>query len=320
MNILLLGVSGNVTQGMISVIRRSDIQAKLIGACVFENSIGKYLVDDFYTSPYANSEDFISWLTKVCIKEDVDLVLSGVEENIIAISKSIDILKLSTRSEFIIALPDQLKIGNDKLLTAQWLRDNQCNYPLFADGSNAADIQELIDKVCFPLIAKPKSGKGSQGIHILKSYDDLSKVSNISSYVIQELLGDDDSEYTVAVYSDKNGVLQDMIILKRQLLNGTTVFAETVENQLIYDECKKITDKLGVRGPLNIQLRMHNHRPVCFELNIRFSGTTPMRDLIGFRDLRAAIDEYVCGQQCLEPFFNVQPAKIIRYTEEKIVQ
>ena len=49
-------------------------------------------------------------------------------------------------------------------------------------------------------------------------------------------------------------------------------------------------------GPSNIQMRIARGRPVCFEVNIRFSGTTPIRARLGFNDVEAALRHYVIGE------------------------
>lgn len=320
-SILLLGISGNVTQGVNAVIKASGIDAKVVGACVNKNSNGKYLVDKFYLSPYANDENFIPWLINICNKEKIDLVLSGVEENIYTISKNIEKLKFETNSIFIVANTEQLEIGNDKLKTCEWLKHNKLNYPEFADAQNKEEIEKLVKNVGFPIIVKPRNGKGSKGLFIVNNRDELNKLlPKLENYVLEEMLGDEENEYTVATYTNIYGVFQDAIILKRRLQNGNTVYAETVFNQDIYDECKRITNALGIKGPLNIQLRMHKNKPVCFELNIRFSGTTPIRDLLGFKDLQAAISEYCYKKSDLREFFNVKKGKVIRIFKEQLVE
>ncbi len=319
-NILLLGMSGNVTQGINSVIKTSGIDAKIIGACVNKDSNGKYITDKFYLSPYANDNNFIPWLIEICNKEEINLVLSGVEENIFAISNNIAKLKSATNAIFIVANREQLEIGNDKLKTCQWLKNNNFNYPQYADAQNKKDIEKLLNKTSFPIIAKPRNGKGSKGIFVINSKNELDKlIPELGNYVVQEMLGNDEDEYTVATYTNNCGIFQDAIILKRRLQNGNTIYAETIFNQDIYEECKKITRALGIKGPLNIQLRMHKNKPVCFELNVRFSGTTPIRDLLGFKDLQAAISEYCYKKNDLKEFFNIRKGKVIRIFKEYLV-
>ncbi len=311
-NVLVLGVSGNVSQGIIQALRTSQFNINIVGACVFKDSIGQYMTDKFFLSPYANDKNFINWLINICNKEKIDLVLSGVEENIFEISKNIEKLTQKTNAKFIVAQEDILKIANNKLLTAKWLKENGCNYPIFADLSDDKEVENLISKISFPLIVKPKEGKGSKGIIIINKKEDLNSIKDKKLYVLEEYLGSKDDEYTVAVYMNKLGIFQSAIILKRTLQNGTTVLAEATENEAIYKECKKIAEKLKIKGPVNIQLRLHNNKPVCFEINARFSGTTPIRNLLGWRDLIASVDEYVFNNNDLAKYFKAKKGKVYR--------
>ncbi len=80
--------------------------------------------------------------------------------------------------------------------------------------------------------------------------------------------------------------------MRRDLLEGTTYRAEA-DFPEIRREAVRIAEALKPMGPSNIQLRMHGGRPVCFEINIRFSGTTPIRARLGFNDVEAALNHYV---------------------------
>lgn len=319
MNILILGAGGNVSQGLIRTLLASGLNYKLIGACVSKHALGFYLSDKSYISPYAKDKEFIPWLINICNKENIEIILTGVEENIEKTAENIELLNKNTGAVFISSTPDLLKIGNDKLLTAQWLKNNQCNYPLYAEFTDKEEVEKLVKNNGFPLIAKPRKGKGSQGIIFVNDKEELNKIPTCQNYVLQQYLGNEENEYTVACYCDKYDNFKEMIIMKRRLENGTTVIVESVFDKEIYGECKKICEKFKPKGPLNIQLRIHNAKPVCFELNVRFSGTTPMRALLGYKDLEALIKEYVLNQP-IEDCFNVKKGKVIRHLTERFAE
>lgn len=315
-NVLVLGVGGNVSQGILKSIAMSSLDCRVVGACISSESLGLYFCDTAYISPYANAENFFQWVVDICNKENIDIVFSGVEENISAIAAHIDEFNKSTRSIFISTPCDYLKIGQDKFETCNWLKANDCNYPRFCLADDSVKLAELVAEAGYPLIAKPRHGKGSKGILKICNEEDLSQVKSLQDYVIQELVGDESSEYTVGCYCDKSGELADLIIMHRELRYGTTFKAEIVENEQIREEATKICMKFRPNGPLNIQLRLdHANRPVCFELNVRFSGTTPMRAHFGFNDVAAMIKEYVLNQD-ISHEFNVRKGVSYRYMNE----
>ena len=315
-NVLVLGVGGNVSQGIIKAINYSNIECNIIGACISSESIGLYFCNKAYISPYANSNEFIPWLIDVCNKESIDIILTGVEENIIAMAFNKDIIKNNTKAKFISSTYEKLMIGQDKLLTSKWLEENDCNYPQYCESKNKDKAMQIANELGFPLIAKPRKGKGSFGLKKIENLDDLLKVTKLDDYLIQEYIGDDMSEYTVGCYCDKYGILQKSIIMHRILHNGTTYRANVVNNDIIKHEVENICSKFKPIGPLNIQLRLDRlGRPVCFELNVRFSGTTPMRAHFGYNDVEAMIKEYVLNQDITNNF-NIINGTACRFTDE----
>lgn len=315
-NILVLGVGGNVSQGILTAIKGSNLNCRIVGACISEDSLGLYFCDAAYISPYANDSNFIEWVIDICNKEDIDIVFSGVEENIIALELEREKFESNTHALFISSDKEKLEIGQSKYKTAKWLKENGCNFPQTAELSNVQELEKLVSEVGFPLIAKPNSGKGSQGIFVVKSYEDLKKIEG-KDYCIQELLGDEKSEYTIACYVDKNGIALDSLIMHRFLKHGTTFMAEIVQDEAIKKECKKICEKFKPKGPLNIQLRIHHGKPVCFELNVRFSGTTPIRARWGYNDVEAMIREYVLNEPAiLNP---LKSGRAYRYYNEAFI-
>ena len=294
LNILILGMGGNVSQGIMTALKLSQIPCRIIGACVSSESLGLYFCDTSYISPYAKDESFIPWVIDTCNRENIDIIFSGVEENIEALERNRDLLN-NTKSIFISASHHYLAIGNNKLKTCQWLKENHCHYPKFAASDDSVQVERLVKEVGFPLLSKPMIGKGSLGIMVINNQQELLTVPQ-NNYVLQEYLGDSNNEYTVGTYRNKAGILDKMIICKRHLKYGTTFKAEIVHDELIEEECRNIASKFKVNGPLNIQLRMHHEKPVCFELNVRFSGTTPLRARWGYNDVAGMINEYLLNK------------------------
>jgi carbamoyl-phosphate synthase large subunit len=84
--------------------------------------------------------------------------------------------------------------------------------------------------------------------------------------------------------------------MRRELLEGTTWRAQVGLFSTVRDEAIRIAEALHPMGPCNFQMRVHRGVPVCFEINIRFSGTTPLRARFGFNEVEATIRHFVLGQ------------------------
>lgn len=317
--ILVLGVGGNVSQGIIKALKNSDFgEAKLniMGACISSDSLGLYMCDKAAVSPYANEAAFFPWLIEVCNREKIQIVLTGVEENIMAISSQLERFERETNAIFIATDLDKLKIGQDKYLTCEWLSQNGLHYPKYCLLEDRAAVEQLVKETGFPLIAKPRTGKGSNGVQKVDDRAGLESLIGWKDYVLQECVGDETKEYTVGCYVDKTGILKETIVMHRKLEHGSTAMAAVVQDEAVKREAERICEKFKPRGPLNIQMRKNNAgEAVCFELNVRFSGTTPMRTHFGFKDVEAMVKEYLLDQP-INDCFQVKEGIACRYTNE----
>jgi carbamoyl-phosphate synthase large subunit len=311
--ILVLGVGGNVSIGILKAIKNSDINAYILGACVQKYAAGFYFCDEALICPYANHESFLPWVKKVVEDNDINIVLTGVEE-INNVLSNVDIS--SNKCLFLVPEKHYLDIFGDKLKTIDWLKNNDIDHPKTIDLYNDFSFDEIKNSLSLPFIIKPKIGKGSANIFVINNEEQFLKIDNKNIYVAQQLIGDSDSEYTCGVYKSKFGYTE-IIIMRRLLRNGSTIMAEVVENKEIYDYCRKISEACDTTVPFNIQLRLCNKtkKPFCFEVNMRLSGTTAIRHGFGFKDCQVWIKESLKNTQ-FHSDFNIKPGIAIRYESE----
>jgi carbamoyl-phosphate synthase large subunit len=297
---LVLGLGGNVSQGILKALRLSALPVRIVGACISASSPGLYAADTALLSPSASDAGFVDWVQDVCIREGIQVVFSGAEPVINALAVARDALEEGTGARIVVSSPEILAIGDDKLLTSEWLRHRGLNYPRCVLGSDADGIEMLLATRGFPLIAKPRHGKGGRGVVVVSTPDELGIVPHSSDYVLQEYLGRPEDEFTVGCWSDRDGLVRGSIVMRRELTNGTSTAIVVEESPVIRDEAEKIAAALKPMGPCNVQLRMHEGRAVCFEINVRYSGTTPIRAKLGFNDVEASLRHYVLGAPAVD--------------------
>jgi len=315
-NILVLGISGNVSLGILKVLRHEKTDCKIIGGCVKINTASDLWCDETLETPYANDPVFIQWLIDICNQKNIHLFLTGVEEILYTVAENIDLLKKNTNTIFIVSDFQMLKIGQNKLFTCKWLKDNDFNYPKYALSQNRQEVEALCKEVGFPLIAKPVNGKGSHGLRIIKDSDDLENLYSVKDLIIQQFIGDENSEYTVGCYMCRNGKAVEPIIMQRWLNNGATWRVRVVKNEKIQRQAINICKVFKPMGPMNIQLRLDkNGIPIPFELNVRFSGSTPMRTYFGFHDIKATVSEYL-ENKSVDDLFEIKTGEAFRYVNE----
>jgi carbamoyl-phosphate synthase large subunit len=290
----------------------------VIGACTSAAAFGLFMVDAAWVSPPANAPEFLDWLTTLCLKESVDAILSGVEPVLTVLLRHKALIREKTGAICVVNDAHAMEIGADKLVTCEWLRDQGLPFPEFAASEDVAAVESLVQTCGFPLIAKPRMGKGSQGVFVVRTKAELDRLANAPGYVIQEMLGSDDSEYTAACLTDRNDQLMGVIVFQRFLTAGTTSCAIAGDHPEQREMVARIAEKLKPKGPCNVQMRMHRGRAVCFELNVRFSGTTPIRARMGFNDVEAAVRHYVMGEAAVDlPV--VHSGQVLRYWNEAYI-
>ena len=131
----------------------------------------------------------------------------------------------------------------------------------------------------------------------IKNDIDLKLVlDNPENLVIQEYLTDEFGEYTSGCLVF-NGKCKAVVTLKRDLRDGNTYRAYYSNEYKEYDDfIISVAEKLGVEGPCNFQFRIKDNKPIIFEINARFSGTTPIRFMFGFNEVNACLN-YILNNQ-----------------------
>ncbi len=305
-NILVLGISGNVSFGILRVLRKNFPNHNIIGSCVNETT-NRAFCNEFIVSPYANTDQFLDWIYLVCERYEIDIIYSGVEEIISTLSTHEEQIYRFCGTYMTFPTLKAIKIGSSKLKTVEWLKDNKLNHPKYTLLKNSADIEKFAQDINKECILKPILGKGSSGLFTINPNTDMNKIRiNYADYIIQECIGSSVAEYTVGCYQNQKGDIMNPLVMRRLLKHGHTVEAEIVKNDKITDYCNEIMKCLNPMGPINIQLRLDDFNdPVCFEINPRFSGTTLIRDQFGFKDVVSILHEKLY-KKFNDSFFNFQ--------------
>jgi carbamoyl-phosphate synthase large subunit len=280
--LLVLGVGSNVSQGIQKALAASPRDWRVVAGCIFPHSVGLQWADTAYVTPPAADPAFVPWVAETCEREGIVAVLSGVEEVLEALA--------GTDVPAIVATPEVLAIANDKLATADWLRSHGFPAPatVRADGD--------VDSIGLPAVVKPVRGRGARGMAVVRDAAALDLYRGNAEYVVQEHLGDADHEYSVGAVCDRDGVLRGIMTVRRELLHGTTMLAEAGAYPEITDAAAAIVSALEPVGPCNVQLRLRDGEPVAFDINARFSGTTPMRVHLGFDEVDAVVAHLALGE------------------------
>jgi len=312
-NILVTGAGGGVGQGIIKSLKMIyDLDINIIAADMSPLATGIYSGNKAYLVPACTADNYLMRLADIFTSENIQYYFPGtdVELSFCALNKVS--IKENYNVEVVISNMDAVLISDDKYKTFEFLRDNGFTYP-----ETFLEDEVNIDKISYPVIVKPAVGCRSIGVGIVNNKVDLKRrLLSENGLIIQELIGTDADEYTCTVVIANNKV-SDVLILRRVLRSGDTFRAEPIKSEVISNYVKSVALALNVNGSCNFQLRIDkNGIPKIFEINCRFSGTTPFCSQLGFNP----VEFYLKNIMNIEYKYNIDYNRVVlRYWSEVVV-
>lgn len=238
--------------------------------------------DRAFLLPYAQDPRYYDALLNICMKNDVKGIISinDLELPILAKYKS-DLL--SHGVEAVISDPRIIDICTDKYKTYRFCQDNEFSAPktflwheidILMDSLHAGVID-------FPILAKPRRGSRSVGVHLLHNRDQLLNSIEIMKHgtipeenkiMYQEYINSD--QYSIHIFNDANCQpisIVTMVNLFRNL--GETFQIRTFREKKLIALGIEIGKKLKHYGPLSVDVhKKETGEYVILEFNPRISG------------------------------------------------
>lgn len=278
LRVAITGVSGDAGRGAVAGLRRNPPGAEPIWVLGLDASAHVEAdVDDCVQLPLIREAGYPDALKAALSRHQIEVLLPCIDGEIAILSAARGLLA-QTGCNVVLAPRELVEAAEDKLLTARFLS---------ARGIGAPDTWETAaaDELAFPVIAKPRSGHGSEGVQILPDRAALREFIVVppQNYCFQQYVAG--PEFTVGFLYDAHGVMQDAVAMERTLEEGRTVRACVVDNPEMRQFISTFGERIPGVGAVNAQLRWDDDEgPLVFEINARLSGSTEMRVAIGCND------------------------------------
>ena len=314
-NILVTGIGAIIGYGVIHSLRKSRYDTNIIGIDIFEDAVGQVWCDNFIQAKLAADPDYISFLKNIIDNHKIDLVFFGTEQEIQKCYQSKQELG-EYYKKLVINNDNIIELSEDKWLTGKFLKDNGLNA---IPASITANFEQAEQMFGLPLLMKPRKSYASKGIMKVSTKSEFNKWQEeyADQFMVQQLIGDEEHEYTAATFGFNDGSCIKPIILRRKLSKaGATdkAFVETIPE--LEEEIYRITKILKPLGPTNYQFRKHNGKYYLLEINPRISSSTSIRTAFGYNESEMCVKYFLEGikpESC-----KIRQGRAIRYITETV--
>ena len=306
--VLVPGAAAPAGINTIKSLKMVKFNGKIIGTDSDSLAPGGFMADIFSTMPEAREESlFVDKLFELVKIHKVTVLMPSSGFDIYPYSKYRKELQ-ELGANAVVSDIEVLEICRDKMRTYQEL------LPRFKVPFTTTEPDKIPS---FPVIAKPRFGKGSRDVIMIEDESDLRYVtSKHHDMIFQQYLPG--IEYTIDVLSDLNKEpLFAVPRIRLQTKGGISTKGKIVRNQKMEEDCMNIAKSIGIRGPCCIQMKeTHDSEPQLVEVNARLGGGTIFTTLAG-ANMPELIIDLVEGQEISIP--QISEVTVIRYFEEIVV-
>lgn len=309
-NILVSGASGIVGYGILKSLKKED--CNLIGTTIYEVSPANCFSDIVLQPPLTSDPSYLKWLIQTIKTYNVDMIIPAIEADMDSWNENREVLD-KTGTFVLLNNKELIRLCLDKWKFYQKLVEN--NYK----GAIKTSISPNLNGFNFPILLKPRCSTGSKGIVKIETAEEFDKYKHSigNHLMVQEIVGNNDEEYTSSAFFNENSELLAYMCLKRKLSKqGFTEIAQVENPTGLLDEILKLAAIFKPVGPTNFQFRKHNGNWKILEINPRISSSSSIRAAFGYNESKMAVDYFLNGQQISQP--KIKGGKAIRYTEDFI--
>lgn len=228
----------------------------------------------FRTVPKASDPGFVPALLEVARAEKAALVVPTVTEELPIVARA----RMALRElgvALCVSAPPGIDVANDKLRTAEELARAGVSVPVTFAGSTPSS--RLVEALGFPLLSKPRFGRGGRGVLVHRAEADLSRVGS-EEVVWQEFLPGE--EFDLNLFVERDGSVPAAVVLRKTGLKeglvGNALGTERVERPDLAELGMRAARALGLEGALDMDVRLsEDGRPAILEVNARLGANVP---------------------------------------------
>lgn len=234
-----------------------NLDTTLISSYQVDKSLLKDINQFIYFEKYNDDEELENLVIKLHQQEKFDLLIALSEKDILRVAKLRELLGIQGQNYF------SALLYRDKYIMKQFAKIIGLNVPEFSTFSEPCELMEKVSKIGFPILIKPLSKSGSEGVQVLKNkeeYDDYLEKKSLwgENYDVEQfILGDmyhvdgivENNKLKFVSVSKYWNSLGKSTTLMESMQNTTITFADFTINKsdweflLLKGETKKFVEK-----------------------------------------------------------------------------
>ncbi len=247
---------------------------------------------EFRPVPAAREAAFVPALLELATRESASLVLSTVTEELPLVARMRSALR-ERGVALSISDPSGVDVANDKLRTAEELDRAGIAVPVTFPAATPPGA--LAGALGFPLLSKPRFGRGGRGVVVHRGEGDLAFATR-EEVVWQEFLPGE--EYDLNLFVERDGSVPAAVVLRktglRDGLVGNALGVERVDRPDVEELGVRAARSLGLEGPIDMDIRLGSGGdPAVLEINARLGA-----NVLSAREVLDALDDAWRNGRC----------------------
>jgi predicted ATP-grasp superfamily ATP-dependent carboligase len=267
-----------------------------------------------YGDPQNNPEGFRDDIIAACNELKIDAVFPAGTLTTNMVSKYKKEISERTNAKMLVEDYEKLDVIADKWKTYQLCVDIGVPVPRTELVTSSEEMLNVADELKFPIILKPRSSSGSDGIMFMNMKNEFielvksptSSIFKNSNYILQEIIEGDLHDVTSC--SDQGRVVS--ILSQKRLVTmndfgGGGIINITTNEPKMREDAERLIKHLGWSGILEFDfIKSEDNKYYLIECNPKVWGTTQLTVDAGLNVIQQNVDIYL---------HNKNPERITEY-------
>ncbi|MBQ9387069.1 MAG: ATP-grasp domain-containing protein [Lachnospiraceae bacterium] len=286
--VLVLDGASRQILGILRGLRDVGCEITTVNGSKLNNGYSSRYPDYKLLIPKEQQENQFPYILEELKRKKYDVMLPISDPSMNMVTQHYDELSQYVRIPFV--KRETFLKAYDKQITMEICMDN--NIPCPITKRRDQSIDEFIDAVGFPIVAKPRMACGSMGLKIVKSREQLDALTDSgevvpNEYVFQEFIPQTGEQYNIHSFADGTGNLPSHLVTEKNrwypIDGGASCMCRTAVNEQAYNDSKKLLQMVGWRSCCEIEMIKDPRDGISkvMEINGRASASIKIMYLAG---------------------------------------